>query len=384
MAVEIGARVGTNRSRRHKGEGSMYQRKDGRWVGVVDLGVINKKRVRKTVTAATLKELRPKFKALQASIAAGVMSDDATVDQWMEHWLDTVAAEHVRPSTLRNYRGMHRNWVSPHLGHMRLDRVRPEHLRVLYAEMKAQEKADNYRHHVHTMLRGAFSVAVDDGRLLFSPVERTKAPPLGTKTHGKLTLPEARTLLDFLGGVVDGEKVHEEHPQAARWTVALLAGLRQGEALGLAWHDVDFERNLLHIERAAQRIKGRGVVTVPPKSKAGTRVVPMLTPVRYALENMDGKREGFVFGGLEKPMDPKTDWEHWRDLLKAAGLPHVPLHAARATTASLLSEAGVPPKIIAEIMGHAQVSTTERHYIHGDERVHVNAMAAMETLVLGR
>lgn len=363
----------TARTRRHRGEGSVFQREsDGRWMGVLDLGIVGGKRVRKTVSAPTLKELRPKFKKLKEQVDAGVLTDAMTMGEWMDHWLDLVAAERVRPSTLRTYRAQNRTWVVPHLGHLRLDRVRPDHLRALYATMREAGRADNTRHNVHSMLHRALKVAERDGRIAFNPAERVDPPTLGTVTHGKLTLPEARSVLGALSGRND----------AARWTVALLAGLRQGEALGLRWEDIDLDTGLIRVRRAVQRVAGQGVIVVPLKSKSAERDVPMMTPVRYALTHTQGERTGFVFGG-EKPLDPKKDWETWRDLLASVNVAHRPLHAARATTASLLDEAKVSPKVIAEIMGHAQVATTQRHYISGDPRVHENAMGAMEALVLG-
>src|SRR5689334_20820141 len=90
--------------RRVTGEGSIYQRSsDGRWVGVVSGGWVAGKRVRKTVTAATLKELKPKFKALHAEMDSGVADENMTVEAWMEKWLRDVAGEKNRPSTLRTY-----------------------------------------------------------------------------------------------------------------------------------------------------------------------------------------------------------------------------------------------------------------------------------------
>lgn len=362
----------TERARRHRGEGGIYQRKDGRWVGAIDLGKVGGKRVRKTVTAPTLKELRPKFRKLQQQVQAGVLTDDMSVAEWMEHWLDLVAVERVRPTTMRTYRSKNRTWVVPHLGNIRLDRLRPDHIRALYATMREEGKSDSTRHHVHSMLSRALKVAERDGRIPFNPAERIDPPALGTNTRGKLTLPEARAVL----GALDGGQ------EAARWTLALLAGLRQGEALGLRWEDVDLEAGVIHVRQAAQRLGGQGIVVAPLKSRSSERDIPMVTPVRFALAHTEGERTGFVFGG-DKPLDAKKDWEAWRDLLAKAKVPHRPPHAARATTASLLDEAGVSPKIIAEIMGHAQVAVTQKSYISGDERVHANAMGALEALVLG-
>src|SRR3546814_15791220 len=66
--------------------GSVYQREsDGRWVGVVDLGWVGGKRVRRTVTAPTLRELRPKFKALKGRVEQGIITDESTVAEWLKH-----------------------------------------------------------------------------------------------------------------------------------------------------------------------------------------------------------------------------------------------------------------------------------------------------------
>lgn len=362
-------------ARRVRGEGSIYQRTDGRWVGAVDLGWVgappNRRRVRRTVTAATLRELRPKLKRLKAELAAGVITDESTVGQWLDYWLTKVVEpSETKPSTVRSYRGLVENWLKPQIGHHRLDRLRPEHVRALYAAMAEAGKSDGTRHNAHSVLHRALTVALHDGRIPYNPADRVAPPPASKGSHGKFTLAEAKRLLHALDGRGD----------AARWTCALLAGLRQGEALGLTWADVDLEAGLIRVERAAQRVVGEGVQLVPLKSAASRRYVPMVGPVAYTLAAMPG-RDGFVFGCGDRPADSKDDWEAWRDLLADVGLPHRPMHAARATTASLLAEAGVHPKIIAEILGHASVQVTDRHYVHGDTVMHRDAMEAVAALL---
>lgn len=359
--------------RRVKGEGSVYQREsDGRWVGVVDLGWVGGKRVRRTVTAPTLKELRPKFKALKRQVDSGVLPDDATVEQWMKHWMDTVAGEKNRPSTLRSYQSYVDNWIVPHLGKYRLDRLRPDHIRTLYAVMKADGRPDATRRQVHAILRRALSVAEKDGKIASNPAAKVDAPPVGQGSHGKFTLVEALAILAHMD---------DEGVCATRWVCALLAGLRQGEALGLMWVDVDLENRRILIRQAAQRIKGQGIQIVGLKSKASHRWVPMVDPVWAALSRVPKpERVGFVWGG-DKPLDPRKDWQSWVDLLDLAGVPRRPLHAARATCGSLLMEAKVPDTIIAEILGHSNVKVTRDHYLHGDDSMHRAAMGQLNDLL---
>ena len=384
------------RQRRVKGEGSVYQRHDhpncpplidgeradhscrGTWVAQIDLGWAGGKRLRPTVTAPTRTELSRRLAAKRREIDAGVLSDNATVEQWLNYWLDNVAALKVRERTLVGYRGYVKTWLIPHLGRHRLDKLKPDHVRPLYAAMEADGKSDATRRQAHAILRRALVVAERDGRIMRNPAAMVDPPPVGTNHHTPLTLDEARKILAVLPA--------EPPNMAARWLCALLQGMRQGECLGLRWSDVDLENRRIHVEQELYRVTGQGLVEADPKSRTSKRPIPMLDPVAFLLESLP--RDGqYVFYG--KAMDGRRDWANWKALLVKAGvcpddmtLGDMPaLHAARGTTASLLDEAGVSDKIIAEILGHSSVQITRRAYIHGNEDRHRQAMAALEAFV---
>lgn len=360
--------------RRLRDEGSIYQRKsDQRWVGVVDLGVVNGKRVRKTVTAPTLRELKPKFAALKESLNSGVDDDHMTVSVWMKKWLEEVAPGRNRPTTLHTYALYVKKWVDPHLGRLQLSKLRPDHVRGMLRAMEADGKSDATRRQVLAILSRALKVAVQDQLIARNPVDSIDRPAVGKGSHGKFTLEEAKRLLAACQGI-DGAIL-------SRWVCALLAGLRQGEALGLTWDHVDLDNRLIHVEQAAQQVPGKGLLIVPLKSDASYRYVPMVEPVWAAL-SAETDKTGYVWG-TDKPKRPRQDWQEWKDFLAdVPGVPDRPLHAARATCASLLLDAGVPSKLIAEIMGHSQVMVTERHYLHGDDSMRRLAMGRLDGLDL--
>lgn len=359
--------------RRMRDEGSIYQRKsDGRYVGVVDLGFVNGKRVRKTVTAKTKRELTPKFQALNDSLGSGIDDDALTVEAWVTKWLDEVAPQRIRPSTLHTYELYARKWINPHLGRTRLSKLRPDQIRSMLRAMEDAGKSDATRRQVLAILRRALKVAVQDELIARNPASALDAPPVGKGSHGKFTLQEAIALLNACDSPAGPN---------SRWICALLAGIRRGEALGLRWEHVDLKKGVMTIAQAGQRIHGEGMQVVPLKSASAYRRIPLVEPARAALEAMP-HREGFVWGEGEKMRTDTVDRNEWNALLDAAeGVPRRPMHAARATTASLLSEAGVPAKIIAEIMGHSQVQVTEKHYIHGDAALHASAMGRLGELI---
>ncbi len=96
-----------------------------------------------------------------------------------------------------------------------------------------------------------------------------------------------------------------------------------------------------------------------------------------------GDPEGLVWSKAGKPIAAQRDSTAWRRLLERADVPHVPLHAARNTTGSLLMAAGVPDKLAAEILGHGSIKVTQKHYQQGDSGLRRAAIAQLEAYVSG-
>lgn len=357
--------------RRTRGDGSIFQRADGRWVGVVDLGWVGGKRVRRTVTARTLKELRPKFRDLQRRLDGGTVEEDLTVDGWFTLWLDTVAARRVRPRTLATYRGYVRTWVVPYLGRHKLSRLRPEHIEAMYDAMRDAGRSDATVRQVHAIVKKALTDAVQRRRLDRSPADVANPPPVGKGRHAHLEPADAKRVLVAARG---------DTATLARLVVAILLGLRQSEALGLRWSDL--AGSMLAVERGVQRIKGEGLVVTELKTASSRRVIPVPPEVLRVLEawRVESGGEGYVFGG-ERPTEPRKDYEAWREACIRAGVTPVPLHGARASTVTLLIDAGVPVHIVASIAGHSDVSVTLRHYARSDAVQMGKALERLDALL---
>lgn len=364
--------------RRTRGEGSIFQRADGLWVGRVDLGLVNGKRARKQVTAKTKRELTPKFRQLQREVEAGILSDSMTVETWLRYWLEKVAPARCRPRTLDGYRTYVDRYLIPQMGKHRLDKLTPAHVRQLYAWMEGEGLSLATQRQARAILQRALKVAVRDGRVGRNVAELVDPPKVPENHHTPLTLDEARKVLRALDG----------DPLAARWVCALLLGMRQGECLGLRWEDIDFDGGRIYVRHELLRIRGKGLVLTDPKSRTSIRAIPFgeVAPAVWALERPEHRGE-FVFYGNEH--DPKSDWNAWKALLVKAGVCDADaakgdmpaLHAARTTTASLLDEAGVSDKLVAEILGHSQVQITRRAYIHGNEDRHRAGLGQLSRLL---
>lgn len=333
-----------------------YRKSDGRWVATIEAGYAGGVRKRRTVTAATRRELIPKLARARKAAQAGVSGEAMTVQAWMEHWLDRVAAKRVQPRTLAGYRGYTSTWIVPHLGRKRLADLRVTDVAAMLAVMEDAGRSEATRRQAYAVLHAALAVAVREQRVVENVAARVDRPRGGKVAPPALTVAQAQQLL---AGPLPGSA------EAARWWVALLAGLRQGEALGLRWEDVHLDdgQPWLWVHQTAQARKGEGMVvkSVPKSGKA--RAVALLPEVTGALRayRTEHGGVGYVWGG-ERLLRPEMDHRAWKDALAAAGLPVRSLHSARATAETWLDSLGVPPRTVSDMLGHASLAMTSAYH----------------------
>lgn len=359
------------RARRHRGEGSIYQRADGRWCAAVDLGIVAGKRVRKVVTAATMREVQAKAKDLRKQLDQGVVPDRATVGQWLDYWLDHIAAKRLRATTLAGYRSKVARYLVPAVGSVKLQDLRPEHIERMQAWM-----ADDLHlspatiRGAHKVLQSALKDALQRERVTRNVAAITAAPTAPLNPHEHLSSDEAKRVL----------RAATSPRELARLTCALVLGMRQGEALGLRWQDLQTLDGVasLIVEEAVQRIGGK-IVRTDVKSRASHRAIPLPDAVATILRAWEAQAvDPYIFPGPKGgPCDARRDWQAWRDACDRAGVPRVPLHGARGSAASLLADMGVPDWRIGQILGHTAF-VSRRHYIHGED---APKRAALEGLI---
>jgi integrase len=177
----------------------------------------------------------------------------------------------------------------------------------------------------------------------------------------------------------------------ALWVLLATTGLRLGEALGLTWPDIDFNRSSLTVRRALQRLPKRlgGVVLVEPKTDRSRRTVCLAPGTIAALsehrhrqaEERLAPSERFVFtGATGRPLDASGVSGHFHRALAQAGLPNVRVHDLRHTAATHLLTRGVHPKVVQDLLGHSTISLTLDTYSHVSPGLHAQVADHMEVL----
>ncbi len=343
----------------------MCRRADGRWVATLCLGRDEAGRYRRrAVYAATQREAIDKLNRLRADDLNGalVAPDRTRVAEYLEGWLE----DSVRPSTARStyrcYRGFVRNHIAPVVGGVPLQRLTPQHVQSLYAEMERGGASPACRVAAHVVLRRALSQAVRFGLIGRNPCDAVTRPRAKRKEVSYLDAAQVRALLE----TARGDRLE------ALAVLAVATGLRQGELLGLQWHDVDLAAGTLAVRRQLLGHNDGSFELGELKTPKSRRLVELPAVAVAALAAHRGRLAtpplpaDLVFtdtrGGPLRRSNLLRRW--FVPLLARAGLPRVRFHDLRHTHATLLLTQGVNPKVVQERLGHSQISMTLDTYSH--------------------
>ncbi|WP_327073818.1 site-specific integrase [Kitasatospora purpeofusca] len=378
------------RTRRPNGASSIYRSADGRWHGRVTVGVKpdgspDRRHVERKTEAEVIKAVRK----LESDRDAGKVRKAGqrwTVKTWLTHWLENIAAPSVKPNTLSGYRVAVNVHLIPGLGAHRLEKLEPEHLEFFYKVMQEKGSAPATAHQAHRTVRAALTHALRRGHVTRNVAMLAVAPRVTEKEVEPYTVAEVQRLLTEAA----------KRRNSARWAIALALGLRQGEALGLRWVDVDLTTGMLKVRKARQRPKYAHGCTDPcgrkhagrcperrqtnedtadTKSKAGKRVVGLPDALvgllklhreeqerERAAAGPEWRESGWVFASEDgRPLIPRTDWDEWKRLIKAAGLRDARLHDARHTAATVLLLLGVSERAVMGVMGWSSTAMAARY-----------------------
>jgi integrase len=312
-----------------------------------------------------------------------IVTERQTVQQFIERWLTDCVKPSVRPKTLASYSQLVRLHIGPELGRISLSKLSPQDIQRFMNERLKKGLSPRTVQYLRAVLRKALSQALKWGlvtrnvaTLVDSPrVERAEIKPLFPE--------EAKRFLQ----AIQGDRLE------ALFTTALAMGLRQGEALGLSWQDIDWETRLMRVRYSLQRVNGKLVLS-ELKTKSSRRDLPIIDNVLIGLrahrnrqlqEKMLAgpvwKETGFVFTTIiGTPLDARNVVRKYHALLKKAELSHNRFHDLRHSCASLLLAQGVPLKTVSDILGHSQISITADYYAHIAPEMRREALSVMDSI----
>jgi len=350
-----------NRRRGHH-EGSIYQRKDGRWTAAVTVPGTGKRRY---VYGSTRREVSEQLTSIMADIQHGlpVHADKQTVQEYLNGWLEHSKRGKVRPTTYTRISGIVRNNINPYIGQTRLQALTPQQVEYLLNEASAAGLSSRTVQYIHAVLRNALNQALHWGQVQRNVASLVRPPQAVHQPIQPWTAEQARQFIT----AVQHERLR------SLFVLSLTTGLRQGEVLGVRWEDIDLDAGTLTVNGQLQKFDGKlqWVPTKTVKSKR-TIVIPAvaLTALqahhdRQRSEAACNKPTGYVFTTRDgKPLMARNVYRRFLELSEQAGLPRIRFHDLRHTAATLMLAQGVDPRTIMEILGHSQISLTLNTYSH--------------------
>ena len=366
--------------KRGNGEGSIgcY---NGRWVG----RIVMPDGKRKAVYGASRAEVSRKLARLVRDRDIGLPAPDdrLTIGNYLESWLVEHVKPRSRPSTYRSYESHVRVHLIPAFGALSLARLTPRHIERLMAEKSASGLSPATVNRIRATLRCALARAEKQGLVQRNVAALADALRVQPKLVEPLTQEQAQIFLSVIQG----------HRHETLFVVALATGMRQGEILGLQWHDVDLDAKRLFVRHALQRVEGKPIL-IEPKTARSRRFIALAPSVTRQIQaqrdryNQIAAEHGddwnpmmFVFPSTHgTPLDGHNVTRSFQAALDGAGLPHMRFHDLRHTCASFLLAQGASMRVIMEQLGHSQISLTMNTYSHVMPEAMHDAAALMENI----
>ncbi|MDR1015322.1 MAG: site-specific integrase [Coriobacteriales bacterium] len=403
---------------RIKGTGCVRQVKNNKgepvknsWQLILSLGYdpLDKENKKKLVQkcrhfSGTKTEARRALSEFKRELEYGlkVDADKATFGEYARQWKDSrEVSGRLAPSTIARDKYTIKHLVR-HLGGVQLGDIDATTVRNLYAAFSREGLGPQSVAKVAVALKQILRQAVNDDIILRNPCDRVEAPKLTKPARGSaLDKAGVARLVEALGDaeskdypLARSERQQQtsdmSHVAAAR--LALAAGLRRGEVLGLSWRDVDLESATIYIRNTLCNTSGE---LKPPKTATSNRTISLDGRMLADLKRWKQQQAEYLFSlgigqGAETPvistetgsrMEGNNLDRWWRRFQERYGFEGLRFHDLRHTHATMLVSSGLNIKAVSSRLGHASVGITLDLYAHAQREDDEKAAAIIGELM---
>jgi integrase len=303
-----------------------------------------------------------------------------TLNEYL-NWLATAAKPKLREKSYQSYVNLLRRYIRTVLGERTLSTITPLDVQYAYQKMIDCGLSARTVRYTHSVLRSAIRQAIRWRLLLQDPTDGAQLPRLGRREMRVLTAEQSRMFLSAALNTHYGPV----------FAVALTTGMRPSEYLALKWLDVDWDRGTVGVVRTLEW--GNGWRLAETKRSRSRRIIKLqgwvldvLTELQARTTKPTGSRgdeaaELVFTTPTGRPIHSDKLAKKFKAILRQAGLPVIRLYDLRHTSATLGLAAGVPPKVVAEQLGHASAAFTLDIYSHLLPHMQAEAAERVESLL---
>ncbi|MBR6145163.1 MAG: site-specific integrase [Treponema sp.] len=380
------------------GDGSIRKRPDGRWECRISINdPATGKTSRRSFYGSTQKEVREAKTALLRSIDEKnyIKPQQLTLEAWSENWIADYVAVNLKPLTLDAYRSVLRRHILPQLGKLKVQAITPAQVQGFYAKMVKDGLSPKTVRNVAAILSKCLTAAVKQGIISFSPCSRAELPKIKKTEITPLRDAEVPMFLKAISGM------EEEN----LFALCLFCGLREGEAMGLAWDAIDFETGKIFIkQQLIKRREAGGQYELQDSTKNGRDRVIDAPPIaldylkrerakqsanRLKLGDAWENENNLVFTDpLGRNLKQPNIYKHFKTAAASIGRPDLRIHDLRHSCATLALASGANLKSVQTLLGHSTAAFTLAIYSHATEEMQHDTSARIqayfENLDLGK
>jgi integrase len=351
--------------RRGQGEGTIFQRKDGRWCGMISDGFRGGKRKRIPFYGATAKDVQDAMTDEKARIKNGEHRADASkmgLKEYSASWLKSIEKE-LKPNTSASYARLLDHHILPALGSKRLRAITRLNVKYLLIE-KRKTLAKNTVRLIRATLSAMFAEAVDDGVLSANPAIAHSRRRGAKRGYSMTALERVKAIRPLTPDELDKvlSTAHESEPEYYPVLLTLArTGIRPGEAIALKWDDLNFEKRQVLIERAMSAgILGTTKTGTVRKVDLSGELVAALKALRVErakqkLKDKWPEMPEWIFINREcNPLDESRLRKRFAAIMKDAKVSGHRLYDLRHGYATQLLMTGAPITYVAAQLGHSK------------------------------
>ncbi|MDQ0150669.1 tyrosine-type recombinase/integrase [Eubacterium multiforme] len=356
----------------------------------------------KDLYGTTVKELNKKIKDLTYELDHNVINNKESFEHFFENWLFEVNFINKKPSTKERYEGLYRNYIkSSSISNINIKDIKQTDIQKYYNSLIKKGISASTIIQLNKIIAPGIRYAYNNNliikdftRAIVLPTKKEEDKLNAKNNIHPFTLEEQQQFIK----AIKGTKFE------LLFTTALNTGLRQGELLALTWNDIDFDNNIISINKTAKYIasvdkNGRNkgsIIIQTPKTINSIRTIPIPLFLvnklkqykrsqlenRIKLANLYENNNIVFCNTYGKYLDSSRLRKEFKKVLVNNNLEVRKFHDLRHTFATRLFELGENPKTVQTLLGHSNISTTLDTYTHVLNNVKENVSSKLNDLYL--